>query len=215
MKEQPKATPEGRRSEVREALLRSTVKLFAEGGTKAASTRRIAKEAGVNEVTLFRHFGKKEDLICSAMRWFADQHRVEPLPAEPRDPERELVDWCREHHHRMYQLRTLIRTCMADHLEHPDRNSPTLKMPVQINNELYEYLLRVRASGLAAGTWDARSAANMLMGALFSDAMGRDAMPERFPNTSDDAIAQYVRLLLTAIGAKFEVRSSRFEVRSA
>lgn len=196
-------------SHVREALLRSTVKLFAEGGTKAASTRRIAKDAGVNEVTLFRHFGKKEDLICAAMRWFADQHRVEPLPAEPRDPERELVDWCREHHNRMYKLRTLIRTCMADHLEHPDRNSPTLKMPVQINNELYEYLLRVRASGLASGSWDARAAANMLMGALFSDAMGRDAMPERFPSAADAAIEDYVGLLLNAIGAKSQIADVR------
>jgi hypothetical protein len=112
------------------------------------------------------------------------------------------VDWCREHHHRMYQLRTLIRTCMADHLEHPDRNSPTLKLPVQINNELYEYLLRIRATGLAAGAWDARAAANMLMGALFSDAMGRDAMPERFPHSSDEAIAHYVGLLLNAIGVR-------------
>ena len=196
-------------SEVREALLRSTVKLFAEGGTKAASTRRIAKEAGVNEVTLFRHFGKKEELICSAMRWFADQNRVEPLAAEPRDPERELVDWCREHHQRMYSLRTLIRTCMADHLEHPDRNSPTLKLPVQVNNELYEYLLRVRSAGLASGSWDARAAANMLMGALFSDAMGRDAMPERFPNAAHIAIEQYVGLLLGAIGAKTQTEAVR------
>jgi AcrR family transcriptional regulator len=200
--ERPDLTPEGRPSEVREALLRSTVKLFAEGGTKAASTRRIAKEAGVNEVTLFRHFGKKEELICSAMRWFAEQNRVEPLPATPRDPARELTEWCKEHHTRMHSLRTLIRTCMADHLEHPDRNSPTLKMPVQINNELYEYLLRVRAAGIATGAWDARSAANMLMGALFSDAMGRDAMPERFPQDAGASIEQYVSLLLAAIGCK-------------
>ena len=197
--------PDSRPGDVREALLRSTIKLFAEGGTKSASTRRIAKEAGVNEVTLFRHFGKKEELICSAMRWFADQNRVEPLPAEPRDPARELTDWCKEHHMRMYSLRTLIRTCMADHLEHPDRNSPTLKLPVQVNNELYEYLLRVRSSGLATGTWDARSAANMLMGALFSDAMGRDAMPERYPHAPDAAIEQYVALLLLAIGANSDV----------
>jgi AcrR family transcriptional regulator len=202
MNERPDLTPEGRPSEVREALLKSTVKLFAEGGTKAASTRRIAKEAGVNEVTLFRHFGKKEDLICSAMRWFAEQNSVEPLPAEPRHPERELIDWCRQQHHRMYQLRTLIRTCMADHLEHPHRNSPTLKLPVQINNELFEYLLRVRSAGLATGTWDARSAANMLMGALFSDAMGRDAMPERFPHAPNESIDEYVGLLLNAIGVR-------------
>lgn len=205
MNESSALMPDGRPSEVREALLRSTVKLFAEGGTKAASTRRIAKEAGVNEVTLFRHFGKKEELICSAMRWFADQNRVESLPATPRDPARELTDWCKEHYRRMYSLRTLIRTCMADHFEHPDRNSPTLQLPVQVNNELYEYLRRVRASGLATGTWDARSAANMLMGALFSDAMGRDAMPERYPHAPEAAIEQYVALLLLAIGAGAEV----------
>lgn len=202
MNERPDLTPEGRPSEVRESLLRSTVKLFAEGGTKAASTRRIAKEAGVNEVTLFRHFGKKEDLICSAMRWFADQNRVGPLPVEPQDPARELLDWCTEHHQRMYALRTLIRTCMADHYVHPDRNSPTLELPVQMNNELYEYLVRVRTSGFASGRWDARSAANMLMGALFSDAMGRDAMPQRFPQAVPAAIEQYVSLLLSAIGAR-------------
>ena len=191
--------------DVREQLLEAALKVFADAGFRGATTRRIAQEAGVNEVTLFRHFGKKEELICSAMRWFADQNRVEPLPATPRDPARELTDWCKEHYRRMYSLRTLIRTCMADHFEHPDRNSPTLQLPVQVNNELYEYLLRVRSSGLATGTWDARSAANMLMGALFSDAMGRDAMPERYPHAPDAAVEQYVALLLLAIGAHEEV----------
>lgn len=194
--------PQDRPTDVREALLRSTVKLFAEGGPKAASTRRIAREAGVNEVTLFRHFGKKEDLIGAALKWFADQHRVEPLPAEPHDPARELSDWCREHYHRMYSLRLLIRTCMADQPENLDRNSPTLKLPVQVNNELFEYLTRVRDAGLATNSYDARAAANMLMGALFSDALGRDAMPERFPNTADSAIQQYVGLLCAAIGVR-------------
>jgi AcrR family transcriptional regulator len=209
--ERPDLTPEGRPSEVREALLRATVKLFAEGGAKAASTRRIAKEAGVNEVTLFRHFGKKEDLICSAMRWFAEQNRADALPTEPRDPARELTEWCRHHHTRMYRLRTLIRTCMADFLEHPDRNSPTLKLPIQINNELHEYLLRLRASGIAPGDWDARSAANMLMGSLFSDAMSRDSMPERFPHAPEVAIAHYVELVLNAIG----VSTSKVEAGAA
>ena len=85
---------------------------------------------------------------------------------------------------------------------------------MQINNELYEYLIRVRAAGLASGDWDARAAANMLMGALFSDAMGRDAMPERFPMATPEAIEQYVGLLLNAIGAK-KAGHSPFEVRTA
>jgi hypothetical protein len=37
------------------------------------------------------------------------------------------------------------------------------------------------------------------MGAVFSDAMGRDMMPERFPYTMRDAVERYVDLLLRAI----------------
>jgi AcrR family transcriptional regulator len=191
-----------RPSEVRESLLRATVKLFAEGGASNSSTRRIAREAGVNEVTLFRHFGTKEELLRSAMRWFADKNQVDPLPTTPRDPASELIDWCRDHHRRLYVLRALIRTCLADHSEHPDRNSPTLKLPLRVNQELHEYLLRLRSTGLASGNWNAQSAANLLIGALLSDALGRDAMPEQFPGNVNDDIAQYVHLLLRAIGSE-------------
>lgn len=37
--------------------------MFARDGLEGATTRAISREAGVNEVTLFRHFGTKEHLI--------------------------------------------------------------------------------------------------------------------------------------------------------
>jgi hypothetical protein len=39
--------------------------------------------------------------------------------------------------------------------------------------------------------------------------MGRDAMPERFPNAADAAIEQYVGLLLSAVGAKARTEAVR------
>ena len=42
--------------------------LFYEHGYYATSTRVIAQSAGVNEVTLFRHFGKKEDLLKAIIK---------------------------------------------------------------------------------------------------------------------------------------------------
>ena len=41
--------------------------LFARRGFKAATTREIAQLAGVNEVTLFRYFLHKLDLLCAAV----------------------------------------------------------------------------------------------------------------------------------------------------
>ncbi len=46
-----------------ENLLEATLKLISEKGYLGATTREIAKEAGVTELTLFRHFGRKERLF--------------------------------------------------------------------------------------------------------------------------------------------------------
>ncbi|MCJ7623492.1 MAG: TetR/AcrR family transcriptional regulator, partial [Anaerolineaceae bacterium] len=43
---------------------------FVEKGFAGATTRAIAREAGVNEVTLFRHFGSKENLAKVIMDQF-------------------------------------------------------------------------------------------------------------------------------------------------
>ena len=47
---------------------------------------------------------------------------------------------------------------------------------------------------------DARAAAAMLMGAIFTDAIGRDTTPERYPYSMRQATDKYVRLLLDALG---------------
>jgi len=41
----------------------AAARVFARDGLDGATTRAISREAGVNEVTLFRHFGTKEHLI--------------------------------------------------------------------------------------------------------------------------------------------------------
>jgi len=52
-------------------ILSAFLRLAARGGMDAATTRAIATEAGVNEVTLFRHFGDKATLALRAVRRFS------------------------------------------------------------------------------------------------------------------------------------------------
>jgi AcrR family transcriptional regulator len=47
----------------KERLLGATMKLVSEKGYIGATTREIAREAGVSELTLFRNFGSKEKLF--------------------------------------------------------------------------------------------------------------------------------------------------------
>lgn len=46
-----------------EKILQASMKLFQEKGYKKTTTKLIAAEAGVNEVTIFRLFGKKKVII--------------------------------------------------------------------------------------------------------------------------------------------------------
>jgi AcrR family transcriptional regulator len=188
-------------TDVREQLLQAALRVYAVAGVRGATTRRIAQEAGVNEVTLFRHFGSKDTLLQEALAW-ESRHVIEGvrLPADPTDPHRELLDFCRRQHRVLLESGPLIRTSMAEFGEHPEATRLVCQAPVRLAEELQQYLVRLRAVGLAGGDWQPRAAAAMLMGTLFSDAMGRECMPERYP-PEQEAIAQYVDLFLGAIGA--------------
>ncbi len=52
-----------KRADTRDKLLKATLKLISDKGYLGATTREIAQEAGVTELTLFRHFGSKELLF--------------------------------------------------------------------------------------------------------------------------------------------------------
>lgn len=188
--------------DVREALLKATLKLFAEMGSRGATTRRIAQEAGVNEVTLFRHFPTKEALIHAALHTFVEQTKYMRLPAVPVDPAAELTEWARDHHKHLYKLRSLIRTSMGEFEEHPEQCKQAMCVSVDIANELTAYLADARSRSLLTADFDPRAAAAMLMGTLFSDAMGRDPMPARYPYSMQEGIDHYLRLFLRAIGAR-------------
>lgn len=187
--------------EIREKLLAAAASVYAESGYRGATTRRIAQEAGVNEITLFRHFGSKDALILEATR----EHGVSCmplnlLPLEPCDPERELIGWCRAHFAFMHERRSLIRTAMGDMTERPDMARGAANCPAQPALELRAYFERLRERGLASNDFDAHAATWMLMAAVFADAMWRGLLPEMYGDSSDKALAAYVRLAMRAIG---------------
>lgn len=195
--------------DVRQQLLQAALRIYSTAGTRGATTRRIAREAGVNEVTLFRHFGSKEALLRDAVELIYDHHVLTRLPATPQDPERELTAWCGRHHAFLVRIRSMLRISMAEVAEHPDHITHACKLPIQVAEELRLYLLRLRARGLAHGRWHARAATAMLLGAVFQDAMQRDIMPALLPESARGALRLYVGLFLTAIGAERSHRGRR------
>src|SRR5438045_1599350 len=106
--------------EIRSRILAAAARVYAQYGFRGATTRLIANEAGVNEVTLFRTFGSKAELLQAMLQSEVSATVVPVISTDTDDPEQELTRWCatvleylRGHAH-------LIRKTIAEAEERPD-----------------------------------------------------------------------------------------------
>jgi AcrR family transcriptional regulator len=186
----------------KDALLDVTARLFAEHGWRGTTTRRIAEAAGVNEVTVFRHFGSKAALLAEAIhRQAAEELPTGRLPERPGDLREELAAWSTAHHRHMRTNRSLIRTCLAEFEEHPEIAPVAAGPAMESMADLVRYLVAAREGGLIGPDGSLEAAAVMLMNALFMDAITRDVIPG-CPVSDRDAIGFFVDLILRALRAK-------------
>jgi AcrR family transcriptional regulator len=186
-------------SDTRAGILAAALEAYSKYGFRGATTRRIAELAGVNEVTLFRHFGSKEVLIGEALRSFPGTGLHVRLPVHPCDPETELAAWSEGQLAHLRDKRWMIRTYMGEIGERSalwEDAAGSLRAAI---TDLHEYLVRVREAGMSCGGFDDRDAAKTLISALFSDAIGRDMLPEAYP-PAQTAAHQYAMTALLLIG---------------
>jgi len=71
-----------KKTETKQRLLESTLHLMSEKGYLGATTREISRNAGVTELTLFRHFGTKEKLFLELLSSYAFLPRLKELMPE-------------------------------------------------------------------------------------------------------------------------------------
>jgi AcrR family transcriptional regulator len=184
-----------------ERILDAALRVFEEVGFRGATTRRIADEAGVNEVTLFRHFGTKDELLLAALRRGEETAPRAVLPERPVEPWSEITTWARVHLGRLLRWRVLMRTSLCEGEAHPRICESASHGPMRTHSELSHYLERLHAEGLASADWNPRVAASLLMGALFAEAMAGDVMPDRHDHDPDQVATAFAQLFLTGIGA--------------
>ncbi len=191
----------------RHRIMHAAARVYAQHGWRGATTRRIAEEAGVNEVTIFRQFGSKDALLDLAMRECSRIEAQAMLPLEPARPEDELTDWATTHYEGICSMRHIIRQMLIDARERPDAMACANHGPSSALAQLREYVVRLRRNGWigeadGVSPADVTPAFSMLMGALFNDAMNRDMMPELFPQPATQTIRAYVRIFLRGIGTR-------------
>ncbi len=185
----------------RDHVLAAAVRLYAEHGFRGTTTRRIAEEAGVNEVTLFRQFGSKTALLLEALRSHEMFSRgANALPDAPADPLAELTAFATGMRKALHGTRATIRKAMAEFEENPEMPRCMTHGAAAIHAAVQSYFEKLGALGYISDTKSIPAAKAMLMSAIFHDALHRDIDPHSFPQPAAGAPAIYARLCLQSLG---------------
>ena len=161
------------KSNASERLLDAAARVFARKGLKGATTREIAVEAGLSEMTLFRRFGTKEKLLRAVVeRFFA--RRIEPPPAQqpPGDLRAALLHYAKLQHRLMDESLPIIRVLLGElhHFskDHRDVLHDVFKpMRSAVNALLTAQQKKARRSA------DIEMLIDMLEGVIFIDSLRR------------------------------------------
>ena len=160
-------------------LLDAAARVFAQNGLEGATTREIAREAGVNEVTLFRHFQSKENLVTAVLqRTFAppdnpDLSKVNP-PRETGDFLAGLQRYAREYQELLQRNILLIRTLIGEIHRHGGHEKQVLTgifMPLKTG--LMTMIDEARTHGIVRAEIDPKIAADLFGAMVFMEVLRR------------------------------------------
>jgi AcrR family transcriptional regulator len=192
----------------RERILEAARRVYAKHGFRGATTRLIAIEAGVNEVTLFRTFGSKGSLLEAVLEQYSKADTQPVFPDEPIDPAAELTRFVATSLERVREMRPILVHTMSELDERPEAAEFACRGRHDVHDTIASYIRRLQARGLAAPDIDVDVAAAMLVAIVMSDAMARHFVPDVYPPL-DEAAERYVRSFLRLLGAGVPDGSAR------
>lgn len=186
----------------REKILLAAINLMAEKGYDSTTTKEIAQEAKVNEVTLFRHFGTKEKLLEAAFNQFHYGNEMTTLFNEGLKGilHEDLLLISRTYHKIMNRNSKLISIALKGSSTLPDSVlQEASRNPKQLKNLLADYLTTMSLQGKVVSSnpeIQALSFMWMNYGAFISRLNAKEAVSE---HTLDEFIEESVRLFTKAL----------------
>ncbi len=134
-------------SSTRQRIINSAKELFVRQGITQTTTRQIAEAAGVNEVTVFRHFGTKQGLLLAV---FADLGVFEGVGelqirrAQDQDQQGELVSYVQRCFRALADNPELVRSVVGEAGLYSEEHRGALQRGfLQAQHQLADYLLEI------------------------------------------------------------------------
>jgi len=173
-------------------ILEAAAQVFTVQGYARATTRAIAATAGVNEVTIFRHFGNKKNLLLEVINHYSALPDLADLLAREfsGDYGQDMRLLGRSSQAFMAQRRVAIRMmlCESEHL--PELRDIVGQMPRKLRQLLAGYLQQQIARGVVRDL-NPEVMAQAFFGIFFAYNIVQSLLPEPMvPDLTPEAVAE-------------------------
>jgi AcrR family transcriptional regulator len=187
--------------QTRERILIAARDVIGRKGKRGATTREIADVAGVNEATLFRHFGTKEALLVACAQHFCGFEELAGVAGQlTGDLANDLLALGRVMLTRFESLQDMIRWSLVETEYEKDIFAETAWRPqLAIMAVMTVFMQRRIDAGELRG--DAQRLAMVFLGLVFMHALGRKKFPDSPLHRGDpeDALCYYVDVFLNGV----------------
>lgn len=125
----------------KDKIIEATVELVNEKGYKGATTKEIAERAGVNEVTLFRHFGNKKGIVEAGIKKYGSLGSFEDVFEKEIvwEIEQDLKMLVREYQTLLDQKRKVILLSLKEEGNFPELDNLIKEIPLKYIKLLEDY----------------------------------------------------------------------------
>ncbi|SHH87368.1 TetR/AcrR family transcriptional regulator [Desulfosporosinus lacus] len=131
-----------------EKIINASIVLFSQKGYTAVTTKEIAKEAGVSQMTLFRHFESKHNLFERSLDKFVFSPQFKALfESLEWDLERDLNKICSSYQDVLYKNRKIILMHLKNEELNPHFEAVLYKFPNEFKKLLNRYFEEMRNRG--------------------------------------------------------------------
>lgn len=172
------ARPLVRRPPARQRLLEAAARVFARDGLVGATTRAIALEAGVNEVTLFRLFQSKDRLLAAVVGQNFGPGAAQgqaALPPPTRHLRADLLALARIYDRLLEENLPLVRTMLGEihhhHRDHERQVFHSIFLPVK--DALFTRLQAAARDGRLRPSVRPDVLTDLLVGMIFTGVLRR------------------------------------------
>ena len=188
--------------DARSRILAAARDIFYENGYDGATTRLIAQKAEVNEVTIFRHFGNKENLFMAVVNEYSTAFSITDMTKVPpvTDPRLGLITMGKDLYSALSERRKEVITLLCESNHNDIVKNVMVKIPQNIQKNFATFFENQINNGNFKNH-DPRLLATAFMGMFFSLVVFKNFLGGEISVdlSSDNIVEHYVTIFLDGI----------------